>query len=107
MKMSVYYEWGVEMHEVDGDDFDTDHFATYAEAKSHYDRHRDKDPWKIVLIRNVGNADVGITDRTWAYVRDGKLDLHFCDGMDEPCYDVPKRFTAEVKRHQTKTGAAS
>lgn len=97
--MAVCYEWGVEMHEFNGEDFDTDHFQKWS----------DGDPWQIVLIRDEGSIDVGVLDRTWAYVRDGVLDSHFCDGINEPCYDVPKRFIREVAavHKQAKTTGAN
>jgi hypothetical protein len=53
----------------------------------------------LVLVRNVGEGyksdplSFGLIERSWAYVKDGKLPETFDDG-----YSVPKRFHKELEK---------
>lgn len=96
MKNSVDYEWDIEAME--GEDI-VDH------------DHRDelngfqKDCLKealalgtLVLVRTVGNEDDGVTDRTWAYVKNNELPECFSNSLGNPCTKVPSKFKNELKR---------
>lgn len=104
--MAVTYEWDVEELDivgVDVDDLDIidHHFCdSYAKALVIAASFKDEGvPTAIVLVRNVGNDLEGLTDRAWAYVKDGKLPETFTYGAGEDSdIKVPKRFHTEVSR---------
>lgn len=97
--MATRYEWVIETLEPDGsgDIAEVNHETTYAAAlawAADIDGEVD-----IGLVRDVGNDAEGLTDRAWAYVRDGHLPETFTYGADEDSgIRVPKRFHAEVAR---------
>jgi hypothetical protein len=103
--MAVTYEWDVE--EMDGDDIvDHNHFDTYAEALAFANSsHMRGKPWRMVLVRDVGNDVEGLTNRAWAYLDYARLRLpKFFDYGDDvgSSIAVPKRFQAEVdRRHRS------
>lgn len=99
--MATTYEWSVEFcdgPEDEADILDSIFRDTYAEALA--DGQNDgRENWRIVLVRNVGDDLEGLTDRAWAYIRDGALPETFTYGADEDSgIRVPKRFHDEVKR---------
>lgn len=52
------------------------------------------------LVRHEGNENDGVTDRLWAYVKDGKLPECFSDSMGTPiAIKVPQRFHIELKNY--------
>lgn len=108
--MAVTYEWDVEELEAidtgtnDPDIVDHNHHTTYAEAIKFARKwmKREGKPWRMVLVRDVGNDYEGLTDRSWAYVDYNKLQLpeFFNYGADElSTIKVPKRFQAEINRY--------
>jgi hypothetical protein len=110
--MATTYEWDVEeLEEVDNGSNDPDivdhnHFDTYAEALAFANGpHMVGKPWRMVLVRDVGNDDEGLTDRAWAYVDYSLLRLpgFFEYGAGEVSgIAVPKRFQAEIdRRHRS------
>lgn len=95
MRNSVDYEWDIEA--MDGEDI-VDHF--HSDALS-YQADELRDALKagtLVLVRTVGNEDDGVTDRTWAYVKDNALPERFLNAYDIPCAKVPQKFHNELKR---------
>jgi hypothetical protein len=99
--MAIFYEWIVEFLEdgsEDSDIYDTSAMDTYAEA------HLAATTWettpfvRIGLTRNEGNDIEGLTDRMWAYIKEGKLDEWFNQGTDFPTgVSVPKRYMKELE----------
>lgn len=91
--MSITYEWDVETMQ-DDEVFDHRHATNCSELITEfgiyciggYGKHR------LVLIREEGDQDVGITDRSWAYVTDEELPEHFENGKT-----VPSRFHKELR----------
>lgn len=87
--MSVSYEWAIEHTDIFGDIQDID----FSDELSWF-KHSDLGPGlALVLVRNEGNDEDGLTGRTWAYVNDGQLHPEFEDG-----HQVPKRFHVELQR---------
>lgn len=106
-KNKVHYEWVVEHladdsdlewlveHGQDPDILDVIHCKSYGEAVDiSVALHG---PYRIVLVRDMGNEEDGMIDRTWAYVVDDKLPDNFDYGNDEEGPRVPKRFHKEVE----------
>ena len=101
MRNQTNYEWIVEQMDpetVGTDDpeiSDTSAFDTLAEAKA-FAAQCDQ-PVEIGLTRNVGNDVEGLLDRSWAYVKDGKLPDVFSYGLgNEDGVAVPQRFHKEL-----------
>lgn len=93
MRNQITYEWCYETLE-DGDIIDSDH-----EDKLH-DFTEDRITDTLCLIRNLGNENEGLVDRSWAYVKDGKLPDCFSGVNGEyPYQKVPKRFKEELEKH--------
>jgi hypothetical protein len=92
--MPVAYEWIVEEVDAHGDIIDTSAFPTAAQALG-YARHAPGAGWhwEIGLTRNVGDDDVGLQDRQWAYISEGKLPTHFDGGAS-----IPHRFRRELQQ---------
>lgn len=112
--MAVTYEWDVEeLSEADTGNNDPEivdhnHHDTYAEALAFANGPHmsgDGKPWRIVLVRDVGNDDEGLTDRAWAYLDFKTLRLPdwFEYGAGEiSTIRVPKKFQAEIdRRHRS------
>ena len=54
---------------------------------------------RLVLVRDVyRNWD--LSDRSWAYVEDGKLPEYFSDPWQQEECKVPKRFHAEIEKKE-------
>ena len=92
------YEWDVELVDKEYEDI-LDH------------EHSDKCPGiptldtevvfeRLVLVRDV-YRQWDLSDRTWAYVKDGKLPEYFSDAWqrEETKHKVPKRFHAELEKY--------
>lgn len=95
--MPVHYEWDVETLEDDCDDIFDHHHSDTLQPIVHLLR---EPRTRLVLVRDVGNDVDGLTDRSWAYVINGRLPAHFsydCDG-NEVGAKVPKRFTVEMEK---------
>jgi hypothetical protein len=97
--MTVYYEWTVEIVE-DLTDPDSDIIDTTAcdslKQALHFMGY-DPEHSRLVLVRNVGNDDEGLTDRLWAYVDDGKLPDYFeASAGNETSVRVPAKFHQEL-----------
>lgn len=103
MRSKTYYEWIVEQMDPatvgtgDPEIMDTSAFDSLAEAKA-FAAQYDGDPVELGLTRNVGNEVEGLLDRSWAYVKDGKLADHFDYGLGEIGASVPARFHKEMAR---------
>lgn len=98
------YEWDFEFWDYDenGDTIDINH--------NHWDT-LPKDTFanlgpceggevKLVLVRDVGNPDDGLLDRTWAYLRDdGTLPEFFANANGHATgHKVPQRFHKELAK---------
>lgn len=100
--MAVMYEWDVEELDApstaeDPEILDHNHCDTFAQALVILSRL--DAPGRIVLVRDVGNDVEGLTDRAWAYLKDGQLPETFTYGADEDSgIRVPQRFHDEVAR---------
>lgn len=90
----VLYEWDYETTDDDGDIIDHNH----ADKLSDFSESDKTET--LVLIRDEGNADAGLTGRLWAYVIDGKLPEFFttADGA-KTGYKVPIKYRKELFRH--------
>lgn len=93
MQTKVAYEWTLETIE-DGDIVDSDFSDNLTFSKE------DLQGKDLGLVRNEGNEIDGVTDRFWAYVKDGKLPEYFSDSL---CHEigikVPQRFHNELKNY--------
>jgi hypothetical protein len=90
MRTKVEYEWTLEELE-DGDIIDNNY-----SDKLYYSKE-DLPGRNLGLVRNEGNENAGLTDRYWAYVKDGKLPDYFTDGCDETVnIKVPAKFHKEL-----------
>jgi hypothetical protein len=96
--MTTTYEWVIETLEDEGEDIaEVNHAETYAEALRWASSIEGR--YDIGLVRDVGNDLVGITDRAWAYVKEGALPETFSYGAGEDSgIRVPKRFHEELAR---------
>jgi hypothetical protein len=98
--MAVSYEWIVEQVDEHGDIVDTDAHTKAADALAAADRWEAQQPpghsIAIGLTRNTGDADSGLTGRSWAYITDGKLAERFTQGDADGI--VPKRYHDELAR---------
>ncbi|MHA1962820.1 MAG: hypothetical protein ACW99U_21735 [Candidatus Thorarchaeota archaeon] len=83
---NTFYQWAIEETDEYGDVIDTEfHDGTFPGFPASPDYH-------VVLIRDQYKPHSGeLTDRGWAYVRDGKLPTWFDSG-----HNVPKRFHKQV-----------
>ena len=91
--MTVSYEWDAIELSQGGDDADVvehHHCDTLREAIEQLHR---LNHGRIELVRDVGSEAQGITDRQWAWVRDGRLPVTFDGGAR-----VPQRFHNECRR---------
>ena len=94
MQTKVAYEWTLETVE-DGDIID----SNFADNLTEID-NADLIGKDLGLVRNEGNENDGVTDRLWAYVKDGKLPEYFSDSMGTPiAIKVPQRFHNELKNY--------
>jgi hypothetical protein len=92
MQTQVKYEWSLETVE-DGDIVDSD-------FSDKLDFAKDELPGKdLCLVRNEGNENEGVTDRFWAYVKDGKLPEYFSSSEGEVNIKVPIRFHNELNKY--------
>lgn len=93
--MPVFYEWDFETFDPEsGDVLDHHHAEKLADL-----------PWpsaageRLVLIRDVGNDDDGLTDRALAYVDESRmLPAMFTDAGGAEVAKVPQRFHREIAR---------
>jgi hypothetical protein len=94
MQTKVAYEWTLETVE-DGDIVD----SNFADNLTEID-NADLIGKDLGLVRNEGNENDGVTDRLWAYVKDGKLPECFADSMGTPiAIKVPQRFHNELNKY--------
>lgn len=103
----VTYEWDFESWDYDenGDviDIDHDHRDNLDGCTLEHIGPYEGGEIKLVLVRNVGNENDGLTDRTWAYVVDGKLPTHFANAYDRPQTKIPQRFHHELAKRYAVT----
>ena len=99
----VYYEWAIESTDEEGDIHDVDHSDTFPfdvlDEEPTCDegwKGKVKMHLKIALKRDFHDAE-GYMDRSYAYMKDGKLPSEFCNGKR-----VPMRFHKEVTRAMAK-----
>lgn len=89
--MPVSYEWTLEEINGSGDIIDIDFSDTLTFDKNLLTGN------DLGLVRNDGNENAGVTDRFWAYVKNGKLPEFFKTAMGEPSgYKVPQKFHKEL-----------
>lgn len=87
------YEWTLEEMK-DGEIVDSD-FSDILKFDKSYLAGND-----LGLVLSIGNEREGITDRYWAYVKDGKLPEYFTDSMGETVgYKVPIKFHKELNKY--------
>jgi hypothetical protein len=92
----VQYEWTLETLE-DGDIIESE-FTN--DEKLTFKKEYLTDNTDLGLVRNEGNDNEGLTDRLWAYVKDGKLPEFFCNERNEPTgFMIPARFHKELNRY--------
>lgn len=92
MQTKVNYEWTLETLD-DGDIIDSDFSDSLTFDKA------DLPGNDLGLVRHEGNEDDGVTDRVWAYVKDGKLPECFSDSMGTTiAIKVPQRFHNELSK---------
>lgn len=94
--MSVKYEWTIEELE-DGEVIDSDFRDKLLEFNfNHFTTGID-----LGLVRNEGNDIDGLTNRLWAYVKDGKLPDYFQDAyLQTTSIKIPARFHKELQDYQ-------
>lgn len=95
MRNTVSYEWDYEIMDESGEEIvDHNHRDTLAEFT------KEDITGPLVLIRNEGNENAGLTGRLWAYVYDGKLPEYFSDANEqETGYKVPAKFHTELSKY--------
>lgn len=93
--MGTRYEWIVEEVDADLDVIDTCAWDTAADAARYMREHlpADGSHFEFGLTRNVGDDDVGLQDREWAYV---EPPAHVLPERFDGGAAVPKRFIAEL-----------
>lgn len=96
MRNTVSYEWDYERTDEHGDILDHNH----ADRLSQFAIEDITD--SLVLVRDLGNENEGLQERTFAYVKDNKLPEYFTDGAGNPIHKVPKRFNEELKTYLNK-----
>lgn len=89
--MQTSYEWDWEEVDTHGDILDHN-FSNKLVCQPEPDNALIH--YELVLVYNRGDDVEGIVDRSWAYVKDGKLPKTFLNGMK-----VPKRFHEEIRKH--------
>lgn len=94
--MRTEYEWCIEYLEEgaapeddDADIVDQDFRDNLKEFKA----LPDGEPYRLVLVRNVGDDSQWLKERAWAYVTEFGLPEHFDDGNK-----VPKYYREEYER---------
>lgn len=104
MGTKVIHEWDVEWTQsVDTDgleggevlDHDGGHTAVSALAKQKVGPDESDTHYEIVLVRDVVASDDDLIDRTWAYIKDGRLPTMFSDSRGVECERMPQRFLKE------------
>jgi len=58
----------------------------------------------LVLVKNV-YRQWDLSDRTWAYVKEGKLPEYFSDAWQREASKVPKRFHKELFKKELMSGS--
>jgi hypothetical protein len=93
------YEWDIETVAVvetddyeEGDIIDHDHMDT--------PRLPDADE-NLVLVCDAYYAD-GQSQRSWAYVEDGKMETYFRDAYERMTIKIPQKFHNQLKREVGK-----
>ena len=99
--MPVTYEWAIEtVDRESGDIIETCHAAKLKELPQMVQTETELQ--RLVLIRDGGGDDYAITERAWAYVKDGKLPERFAEVFDadgdaiDSMIAVPSRFHKEI-----------
>ena len=98
--MKTQYEWDVEtVTEDEFKDIESHNFSdTLAPLLRFLNTPEPGYTKALVLVRDeTDNFGDGL-ERSWAYVKDGKLPEHFEDSGGRPMAKVPKRFHAEFAR---------
>ena len=94
MGLRVYYEWDFESVDCDGNIVDHNHFDKLDPGTIDLkdDLPGDIRYRSLVLVRDVWRDDGELVDRTWAYVRNGKLPEFTQCAYQTDQHKVPKRF---------------
>lgn len=93
MKLKVTYEWDYETMDENDDIIDHNH-ADKLEVFNDVDITP-----TLVLVRDVGNAEQGLVDRSWAYVKFRHLPEYFTDASNCKVAKVPQKFINELKEY--------
>jgi len=98
--MKVSYEWAVEEIDKHNDIADSNFFDTLPEALDYASKCISDGIVKadVGLCRYSHDTDGSLKDRTYAYIRDGKLDVFLRDSYDNPQHNVPKKYIKEASR---------
>lgn len=93
--MGVFYEWDIEKVDENEDIVDhdfQDKLAGFGALPT-----INGGQYRLVLVRNIGDEDEGVTDREWAYTVWSNGSWVLPDRFDGGA-KVPKRFHAELLR---------
>lgn len=94
MTRHVVYEWDYETVDTEsGDIIDHNHATQLAD----YSVSDITDT--LVLIRDSGNENKGVEDRSWAYVVNNQLPEYFSDASGNHTYKVPVKFHRELSKY--------
>ena len=86
--MEIRYEWCKEEVDENQDIIDSIFEDKLCDLKNHQGH--------LLLVRNEGSEDEGLTDRFWAYVKDNKLPEYFSDDLShEVAIKVPQKYHKE------------
>jgi hypothetical protein len=89
----IRYEWTLEEIK-DGEIIDADFSDTLSFDKENLKGN------DLGLVMNEGNEKEGLTNRLWAYVKNGSLPQFFSDSTgEETKYKVPVKFQKELKKY--------
>ena len=102
----VDYEWCVETVLLDSGDIEELDFMNTLRLCEGLARELRKDEhsdgqerdYRIVLVRSEGNEHAGVTDRLWAYFKDGQMPEYFSNGLADTKVRVPKKYRREAER---------
>lgn len=87
------YEWTLEEIQ-DGEIIDSSFLDTLSFDKAYLAGN------DLGLVLNIGNENTGVSERYWAYVKDGKLPEYFTNENGESIgYKVPVKFHNELKKY--------
>lgn len=94
MRTLITYEWSREIEDENGEIID----STFEDNL--FDLPTDGN---LVLIRNEGNENEGVTARYWAYINNNILPEYFTNSYgNNTGYKVPNKFINELQKYYTQ-----